>query len=348
MIGAAIARGVSHMILPTALLANLPPPTDLGSLKAIGFGGEACPSSLVERWGSGWRCSTCTARPSAPSPRSARGSPGAPITIGRPVNHLKALILDEAGNLCPVGVPGELCLAGLGLARGYLNLPERTQEAFIELALAERTHRLYRTGDRALLRRDGNIQYLGRIDEQIKLRGYRIEPGEIETRLAELCPTMRQIKVVVQEGACSLTPVCRPGQGARRRCPAAAGRRVPARIHGAGAPLLAARDATHPNGKLDLRRLPAIVWQQSKGEPQNELEQTVLAIWQGCSKQLGVEDDFFRLGGDSILSIQLTTRLRDAGLHCSVKDVFEAKTVRRLCRQLGQQQASATGASRAA
>lgn len=76
-----------------------------------------------------------------------------------------------------MGVPGELCLAGLGLARGYLNLPERTQEAFIELALAERTHRLYRTGDRALLRRDGNIQYLGRIDEQIKLRGYRIEPG---------------------------------------------------------------------------------------------------------------------------------------------------------------------------
>lgn len=95
-----------------------------------------------------------------------------------------------------------------------------------------------------------------------------------------------------------------------------------------------------PNGKLDVRRLPAIDWQQSKSEPQSELEQTVLAIWQGVLKQpLGVEDDFFRLGGDSILSIQLTTRLRDAGLHCSVKDVFEAKTVRRLCRQLGQQQA---------
>ncbi|MND67812.1 Linear gramicidin synthase subunit B [compost metagenome] len=95
-----------------------------------------------------------------------------------------------------------------------------------------------------------------------------------------------------------------------------------------------------PNGKLDLRRLPAIDWQESKAEPQSELEQTVLAIWQGVLKQpLGVEDDFFRLGGDSILSIQLTTRLRDMGLHCSVKDVFEAKTVRRLCRQLGQQQA---------
>ncbi|WP_429164895.1 amonabactin biosynthesis non-ribosomal peptide synthetase AmoG [Aeromonas rivipollensis] len=339
---AAISKGASHMILPTALLANLLPPTDLGSLKAIGFGGEACPSSLVERWGERvalynmYGPTECTV-----TALCARLTPGAPITIGRPVNNLKALILDEAGNLCPVGVPGELCLAGLGLARGYLNLPERTQEAFIELALADRTHRLYRTGDRALLRRDGNIQYLGRIDEQIKLRGYRIEPGEIETRLAELCPAMRQIKVVVQEGrllayACLQAGASEPdGDALLQR----AGECLPEYMVPARLCWLPEMPLT-PNGKLDLRRLPAIVWQQSKGEPQNELEQTVLAIWQGVLKQpLGVEDDFFRLGGDSILSIQLTTRLRDAGLHCSVKDVFEAKTVRRLCRQLGQQQA---------
>ncbi|MCE9969620.1 amonabactin biosynthesis non-ribosomal peptide synthetase AmoG [Aeromonas salmonicida] len=342
VIGAAIARGASHMILPTALLANLLPPAELGSLKAIGFGGEACPSSLVERWGDRvalynmYGPTECTV-----TALCARLTPGAPITIGRPVNNLKALILDEAGNLCPVGVPGELCLAGLGLARGYLNLPERTQEAFIELALAERAHRLYRTGDRALLRRDGNIQYLGRIDEQIKLRGYRIEPGEIETRLAELCPAIRQIKVVVQEGrllayACLQAGASEPdGDALLQR----AGECLPEYMVPARLCWLPEMPLT-PNGKLDLRRLPAIVWQQSKGEPQNELERTVLAIWQGVLKQpLGVEDDFFRLGGDSILSIQLTTRLRDAGLHCSVKDVFEAKTVRRLCRQLGQQQA---------
>jgi amino acid adenylation domain-containing protein/non-ribosomal peptide synthase protein (TIGR01720 family) len=346
VINAAIARGASHMILPTALLANLLPAADLGSLKAIGFGGEACPSSLVERWGERvalfnmYGPTECTV-----TALCARLTPGAPITIGRPVNHLKALILDEAGNLCPVGVPGELCLAGLGLARGYLNLPERTQEAFIELAFdatnEERTYRLYRTGDRALLRRDGNIQYLGRIDEQIKLRGYRIEPGEIETRLAELCPAIRQIKVVVQEGrllayACLQAGAREPdGDALLQR----AGECLPEYMVPARLCWLPDMPLT-PNGKLDLRRLPAIVWQQSKGEPQNELEQTVLAIWQGVLKQpLGVEDDFFRLGGDSILSIQLTTRLRDAGLHCSVKDVFEAKTVRRLCRQLGQQQA---------
>ncbi|WP_429034858.1 amonabactin biosynthesis non-ribosomal peptide synthetase AmoG [Aeromonas veronii] len=346
VIGAAIACGASHMILPTALLANLLPPTDLGSLKAIGFGGEACPSSLVERWGERvalfnmYGPTECTV-----TALCARLTPGASITIGRPVNNLKALILDEAGNLCPVGVPGELCLAGLGLARGYLNLPARTQEAFIELAFdatnGERTHRLYRTGDRALLRRDGNIQYLGRIDEQIKLRSYRIEPGEIETRLAELCPAIRQIKVVVQEGrllayACLQAGANEPdGDALLQR----AGECLPEYMVPARLCWLPEMPLT-PNGKLDLRRLPAIVWQQSKGEPQNELEQTVLAIWQGVLKQpLGVEDDFFRLGGDSILSIQLTTRLRDAGLHCSVKDVFEAKTVRSLCRQLGQQQA---------
>ncbi|MDM5088419.1 amonabactin biosynthesis non-ribosomal peptide synthetase AmoG [Aeromonas bestiarum] len=341
-ITAAINCGASHMILPTALLANLLPPMDLGSLKAIGFGGEACPSSLVERWGARvalfnmYGPTECTV-----TALCARLRPGAPITIGRPVNNLKALILDEGGNLCPVGVPGELCLAGLGLARGYLNLPDRTQEAFIELALAERTYRLYRTGDRALLSRDGMVQYLGRLDEQIKLRGYRIEPGEIETQVAALCPAIRQIKVVVQEGrllayACLQAGATEPdGEALLQR----AGECLPEYMVPMKLCWLSEMPLT-PNGKLDLRRLPAIDWQESKSEPQSELEQTVLAIWQGVLKQpLGVEDDFFRLGGDSILSIQLTTRLRDAGLHCSVKDVFEAKTVRRLCRQLGQQQA---------
>ncbi|WDL80911.1 amonabactin biosynthesis non-ribosomal peptide synthetase AmoG [Aeromonas bestiarum] len=342
VISAAIARGASHMILPTALLANLLPPADLGSLKAIGFGGEACPSSLMDRWGDRvalynmYGPTECTV-----TALCARLVPGQPITIGRPVNNLKALILDEGGNPCPVGVPGELCLAGLGLARGYLNLPERTQEVFIELALAGRTCRLYRTGDRALLRRDGKVQYLGRLDEQIKLRGYRIEPGEIETQVAALCPAIRQIKVVVQGGrllayACLHAGASEPdGEALLQR----AGECLPEYMVPVKLCWLTGMPLT-PNGKLDLRRLPVIDWQESKSEPQSELEQTVLAIWQGVLKQpLGVEDDFFRLGGDSILSIQLTTRLRDAGLHCSVKDVFEAKTVRRLCRQLGQQQA---------
>ncbi|MCH7373884.1 amino acid adenylation domain-containing protein [Aeromonas sp. MR19] len=345
VIAAAIARGASHMILPTALLANLLPPTDLGYLKAIGFGGEACPSSLVDRWGDRvalynmYGPTECTV-----TALCARLVPGAPITIGQPISNLKALILDEAGNPCPVGVPGELCLAGLGLARGYLNLPERTQEAFVELTLDAdtdgRTYRLYRSGDRALLRRDGNINYLGRLDEQIKLRGYRIEPGEIETQIAALEPAIRQIKVVVQEGR--LLAYASLQAGATEPDAEAllqrAGEQLPEYMVPVKLCWLPEMPLT-PNGKLDLRRLPAIHWQESKAEPQSELEQTVLAIWQGVLKQpLGVEDDFFRLGGDSILSIQLTTRLRDAGLHCSVKDVFEAKTVRRLCRRLGQQQ----------
>ncbi|MEG0007020.1 MAG: amino acid adenylation domain-containing protein [Aeromonas sp.] len=346
VIAAAMAKGASHMILPTALLANLLPAADLGSLKAIGFGGEACPSSLVERWGNRvalynmYGPTECTV-----TALCARLRPGEPITIGQPIDNLKAVILDEAGNPCPVGVPGELCLTGLGLARGYLNLPDRTQEAFIERTLVNgagtRVHRLYRTGDRALRRRDGNLSYLGRIDEQIKLRGYRIEPGEIETQIAAIEPAIRQIKVVVQEGrllayACLQAGATEPDAEALLQ---RAGECLPEYMVPVRLCWLPEMPLT-PNGKLDLRRLPAISWQESKGEPQGELEQTVLAIWQAVLKQpLGVEDDFFRLGGDSILSIQLTTKLRDAGLHCSVKDVFEAKTVRRLCRQLGQQQA---------
>ncbi len=201
VISAAIACGASHMILPTALLANLLPAADLGSLKAIGFGGEACPSSLVERWGERvalfnmYGPTECTV-----TALCARLTPGEPITIGRPVNHLKALILDEAGNLCPVGVPGELCLAGLGLARGYLNLPERTQEAFIELALAERTHRLYRTGDRVRRLGTDSFLYLGRRDDQVKLRGFRIELGEVEAGLRRQTGVQEAAVRLVGEG----------------------------------------------------------------------------------------------------------------------------------------------------
>lgn len=339
----AIARGVSHLILPTALLANLAPPASLGAVRAIGVGGEACPERLVERWGDRvalhnmYGPTECTV-----TALSTRLRPGEPITIGRPVQGIGAVILDETGHPVPAGVPGELCLAGLGLARGYLNLPERTKEAFITCTLAGSEVRLYRTGDRARLRRDGQYEYLGRLDEQIKLRGYRIEPGEIESRLAELCPAIGQIKVVVMQGRLVAYAT---QQGGETPDPEAllqqTGTLLPEYMVPARLCWLESMPLT-PNGKLDLRRLPPIEWQESRAEPDSALERQVLGIWQAVLKQpLGVEDDFFRLGGDSILSIALTTRLREAGLHCSVKEVFEAKTVRRLCRLLGTSRAQA-------
>ena len=342
MIAAAISKGASHMILPTALLANLLPPADLRFPQGHRFWRRGVPEQPGGALGRAGGAIQHVRPDRVHRHRALRAAhSGAPITIGSPVNNLKALILDEAGNLCPVGSQASSAWQGLGLACGYLNLPERTQEAFIELALAEdRTHRLYRTGDRALLRRDGNIQYLGRIDEQIKLRGYRIEPGEIETRLAELCPVIRQIKVVVQEGrllayAClqagarspTATPCCSEPASA---CPNTWCRRA-----SAGCPRCRSPQRQAGLAPPACHRLAAEQGRAAKRTGADRARHLARVLKQ----PLGVEDDFFRLGGDSILSIQLTTRLRDAGLHCSVKDVFEAKTVRRLCRQLGQQQA---------
>lgn len=337
----------THAILPTALLAGLPQ-RPLPALRAVGFGGEACPPGLVERWGGQFRLINMYGPTEATVTALCKTlEPGGPVTIGRPIDHVHALVLDETGTLCPVGVPGELCLAGVGLARGYLNQPERTAQVFREHRIGDVAVHLYHTGDRARLRLDGEFDYLGRLDEQIKLRGYRIEPGEVEAQLLAACPALEQVRVRIA------------GEGRRQRLVAYATCRaggvppepdvvlqaaggvlpeymVPARL------LLLERLPLTPNGKLDPARLPSLeLDDEARVPPRGVLETEVLAIWEAVLEQpLGVEDDFFRLGGDSILSIQLATRLRDAGLACTVKEVFEAKTVRRLCRMLSNRDAA--------
>lgn len=345
------ATGVSHLILPTALLASLPV-RPLRHVRTIALGGEACPESIVRNWGE----KVCLLNMYGPTECTVtalctRLLPGKPITIGRPIANLAVLILDEHDQLAPPGVAGELCLAGIGVARGYWGRPDLTAERFMtyEHAMSGSSLRLYRTGDKARLLSSGEYAYLGRIDEQIKLRGYRIEPGEIEARIAVVAPQIQHVKVVLQgEGAVrQLVAYATARPGGQAVEPAAilhaAGESLPEYMLPKVLIMLPVLPLT-PNGKLDLSRLPRqVIDNPGLSGPRNDLERDVQAIWQSVLKQpVGVEDDFFRLGGDSILSIQLTTRLRDAGWHCSVKDVFEAKSVRRLCHQLSrarQQQA---------
>jgi len=334
----------THMIFATALLATLPA-RPLPAMKAVGFGGEACPAALAERWGRQFRLIDMYGPTEATvTALTKRIEPGTTPSIGRPIDGMQALVLDAHGRLCPVGVPGELCLAGLGLARGYLNQPERTAAVFREHEIAGVTVRLYHTGDRARLLANGDYQYLGRIDEQIKLRGYRIEPGEIEAQLGISCPALQQIKVIVARQGQRQALVAYASVKAGEAMPDAdtilqdVARRLPEYMLPVRLILLERMPLT-ANGKLDLRRLPPVELADSAVlvPPADELEAAVLAIWQGVLEQpLGVESDFFALGGDSILSIQLTTRLRDAGHACTVREVFEARTVRRLCRVLGQ------------
>ncbi|WP_046218922.1 non-ribosomal peptide synthetase [Photobacterium halotolerans] len=338
------AHGATHMISSTALFAAMTP-RPLSSLSTVGFGGEACPATLAASWQGKLRLLNMYGPTEFTVTALVKElQPGEPVTIGHPVDNTQALILDAHGQLCPVGVAGELCLAGLGLARGYLNQPELTAKVFVTVEVAGQTVRCYRTGDKARWLNHGEVEYLGRMDQQVKLRGYRIELAEIESQIAKVAPQLHQVRVIVA------------GEGAQRQLvayataetsSAASQPPVPGQILSAAARILPEYMVPVElivldelpltvNGKLDISRLPERQMATGDGvQPENDMEAQVLAIWQEVlNTELGVEDDFFRLGGDSILSIQLNTRLRDAGFACTVKDVFEAKTVRKLCRTL--------------
>ncbi|MBE9059371.1 amino acid adenylation domain-containing protein, partial [Sphaerospermopsis sp. LEGE 08334] len=175
---------ITHSFLSPSALSVLPK-AKLPDLQCITVGGEACTTELVNQWGTQrkiYNCygpteSTVTATIFHCQPNSNK------TPIGKPISNLRTYILDRNNQLLPPGIPGELCIAGVGLARGYLNRPEATAEKFIEIDICGQIERIYKTGDLARYLADGNIEYLGRIDNQVKIRGFRIELGEIETVL---------------------------------------------------------------------------------------------------------------------------------------------------------------------
>ncbi|AUS81135.1 hypothetical protein C1701_25465 [Actinoalloteichus sp. AHMU CJ021] len=276
----------------------------------------------------------------------AAASDGRPLPIGTPVAGTRVYVLDRWMRPVPPGVPGELYTAGTGVARGYVDRPGLTAGRFVADPFDARGGRLYRTGDRARWRRDGQLEFLGRADDQVKLRGFRIEPGEVEAVLARH-PAVAVAAVVVRED----TP------GVRRLV----GYAVPSATGGTGTETLGAelRDAVRaelpeylvpaavvvldalpltPNGKPDRAALPAPEFQGGEDfrAPSGETERTLCQIWSEVLgvDRVGVEDNFFALGGDSILSIQVVSRARRAGLELSSKDMFLHQTVAALASAL--------------
>ncbi|ANY10562.1 non-ribosomal peptide synthetase [Pseudonocardia sp. HH130630-07] len=262
-------------------------------------------------------------------------------TVGRPITNTRAVVLDPWLRPVPDGVVGELYVAGVGLARGYLGRPDLTAERFVadpEIPGG----RMYRTGDLVRRRPDGNLDFLGRGDDQLKIRGYRVEPGEIETVLAGV-DGVDQVAVVAREHAEV------PEQ-----------RRLAAYLVGAGADPRTARDAAvralpdymvptlwsvvaalplTVNGKLDTAALPEptpLVAARSR-EPATATEHTLCRIVAEVlgTDTVGVDEDFFTLGGDSISALTTANRARKAGLRIRPRHVFEARTVARLAEHLG-------------
>ena len=272
------------------------------------------------------------------------------VPIGRPIANLAIHLLDAASQPVPEGMPGELAIGGVGLARGYLRRPELTAEKFVPHPGSERPgERLYRTGDLARFRPDGVLEYLGRLDHQVKIRGFRIELEEIASVL-ERHPAVREAVVLVREersGDRRLVAYVAPRGAAvsstdstdqRGDLRAYLAERLPEHMVPLFFVLLPALPLL-PNGKVDRRSLAGMAPAELVAgpsaapapiaPPRNAREELLASIW--CAvlrrERIGVDENFFALGGDSILSIQIVSRARRAGLRLIPRQLFEHPTI---------------------
>ncbi|MFC7825002.1 amino acid adenylation domain-containing protein [Streptomyces sp. NPDC057375] len=261
-------------------------------------------------------------------------TPSGAVPIGRPFANTRTYVLDAALQPVPVGSPGELYVAGVVLARGYLDRPGLTAERFVADPYGPAGTRMYRTGDVARWNRDGQLEYVGRADDQVKVRGYRIELGEVQSALAAH-PHVAQAAVIVREGR--LLGYVVPQENAAtvdvQLVRKSLAESLPEYMVPAAVVVLDALPLTS-HGKLDRRALPDPEYGAGAGsrEPVSGKEQLLRDLYAEVLRvpEVGVDDSFFDLGGDSIMSIQLVSAARRAGLRFSPRDVFERRTVARL------------------
>jgi amino acid adenylation domain-containing protein len=313
-------------------------------------GGEPLPPELgrelVARGKSVWNLYGPTETTIWSSVYRVKSVNGSMPPIGRPIANTEFYILDHQGQPVPLGVKGELYIGGEGVARGYLQRPELTAERFIpDPFSARRGARLYRTGDVARYRPDGNIELFGRFDHQVKIRGYRIEPAEVEAVLGQH-PAVRDVVVVAREdepGSKALVAYYVPSYEAAPfpselrdfLCEKVPPYMIPsAFVELKAIPRL-------PNGKVDRKALPAPEKQASAGTPQfvpprDAVEARLKKIWEGVlGTSVGVQLDFFDLGGHSLLAARLLARLeKEFGKKLSLASLFEAPTIERMAALL--------------
>jgi amino acid adenylation domain-containing protein len=272
------------------------------------------------------------------------------VTIGRPIANTRARVLGQYGEPLPVGVPGELFLAGDGLARGYLGRPELTADRFVPDPSGSYGGRMYRTGDRARLLPDGQLDFLGRLDHQVKLHGFRMELGEIEAAL-ERHPAVRQAVAVLRSdegrgerlvGYVVLAEGVNAAEAAELTAELAGSLRalLPGPMVPTAWSVLPALPLS-PNGKVDRRALPAPAQGQpaaaGDAAPRTAIEEKLAAVWRQVLglERLGIHDDFFALGGHSLLAVRAAFRTSEAfGVEVPVAALFQAPTVAGLAQWL--------------
>jgi amino acid adenylation domain-containing protein len=265
------------------------------------------------------------------------GEASADVPIGRPLSSVQAYVLDGDGQLVPIGVPGELYLGGQQVTRGYLGRPEATAERFVPDPFSGRSGaRLYRTGDRAKRRANGAVEFLGRVDHQVKVRGFRIELGEIDAQLRR-GPDVADAVTLVRETSDGTQHLVSYVAGPSTLDVAAMRTSLAQQLPDYMVPQALVRLDVFPltpNGKLDRAALPDPGRQDSTAppsyvEPRNRTEEILASIWKTVLQveRVGVHDNFFALGGDSIRTLQVIARANREGVKLTPKQLFEHQTV---------------------
>ena len=330
------------------------------SLRRVYCGGEALSAELVEEfhrqlrgvqlinlYGPTEATIDATYWVSERNGEQAAAEAGGVVPIGRPIGNMRVYVLDEHWELVPEGVAGELYIGGEGLGRGYVNRAEQTAERFIPDGLSgERGARLYKTGDLVRYLPSGELEFLGRVDHQVKVRGFRIELGEVETKLAR-CEGVKEGVVVVREdaqgGARLVAYVvpreeAAPSAGELRR---ALSRALPEYMVPSLFVILDALPRT-PNGKLDRRALPepdplSSELETSYAAPRDQIEEMLADIWAAVLgvKRVGIHDNFFEMGGHSLLAAQAMSRVQKAfQMTLPLRLLFESPSVAAFAEQM--------------
>ncbi|HEY4460884.1 MAG TPA: amino acid adenylation domain-containing protein, partial [Pseudonocardiaceae bacterium] len=355
-------------IVPSMLRAILTESAgpELPALRWLVLTGEALPADLCRGWLArypdipllnAYGPTECSDDVTHHAIRSAPGQDAAGVPIGRPVANTRLYVLDVRQRPVPVGAPGELCVGGVGVGRGYLGRPARTAAAFMPDPYGPLGSRLYRTGDLVRAEADGTLRFLGRIDHQVKLRGFRIELGEIEAVL-QRHPSAKDSVVALRED----TPgdqrlvayvVLAPDAvefdqraALREHC----ARRLPEHLVPSAFVLLDALPLT-PNGKLDRRALPPVGAQDvdvvdAFDEPRPGMEQLVAAVWADVLgvPRIGRRSGFFALGGHSLLAMRVIARLSSA-VHADLplRALFDSPTLAEFARAVEQDRTGEIG-----
>ncbi|HLX49730.1 MAG TPA: amino acid adenylation domain-containing protein [Streptosporangiaceae bacterium] len=347
--------------------AELPPsimplldPGYLPDLRLVSVGGEAPAGNLVDTWATGerefWNGYGPTETTVAVTLMRCHPPSGGRVPpIGLPMAGHRAYVLDESGRLVPPGVPGELCVAGPGLARGYLGMPGQTATSFVADPYGPPGTRMYRTGDLARWTASGVLEFLGRADRQVKIRGFRVEPAEVEAALAGH-PAVRQVTVQpwdAPDGTRHLAAYVVPADGqdppSLPGLRATAAGRLPAHMLPTRLAVLPGLPLT-PAGKVDRKALPEPVADSTPASDMTEWSQAERILAQDVIGPLigvaspGRDEGFFELGGNSIQAAQVTARVRDTfGTEISLVDFFREPTVAGLAKLVDRARPGAAG-----